>query len=432
MNEYDSLRIRDLMTNAGYDVSQDMAKADLIILNTCHIREKAAEKMYSELGRIKQLRNQQRQQGKELKVVVAGCVGQAEGAEIFRRSPGVDIVVGPQSYHALPNLLAESAKGATKLIELDFVDEAKFDLLPEQLVQGHGAVGLLSIQEGCDKFCTFCVVPYTRGAEFSRPVEQVYREALILVSKGAKELVLLGQNVNAYHGSGPEGKEYNLAKLISKLANIPELRRIRYTTSHPRDMDDELIAIHRSEPKLMPFLHLPVQSGSDKVLKAMNRKYTREHYLAIIAKLRESCPNIALSSDIIVGFPDETEEDFAATMSLVAEVGFSQCFSFKYSPRPGTPGALKPQISEEIKTQRLIALQQQLQQQQLAFNDSCIGHELAVLFDRQGKYQDQLIGKTPYMQSVYVDDAGDDLYGKLKQVRITKAFANSLTGIVLD
>lgn len=432
MNVYDSVKMQDLLYPFGYEPTENIEDADVIILITCHIREKAAEKTYSELGRIKKLQDTRKKQGlNSAIIVVAGCVAQAEGEEIFSRAPYVDIVVGPQSYYNLPELISKVVRHEKHLIDLDFVEEAKFDNLPKQLYP-QGASSFISVQEGCDKFCTFCVVPYTRGAEFSRNVEQVYREALKVVSSGAKEITLLGQNVNAYHGKGPDDKIFTLADLLGHLAQIPNLERLRYMTSHPIDMTDDLIKLHGTEPKLMPFLHLPVQSGSNKILKAMNRKHDRDYYFDIINRLRETRPDIVLSSDFIVGFPGETDEDFEDTLDLVRRVKYGQCYSFKYSPRPGTPGATRTdQVPEHIKSERLTILQQELTAQQLAFNESCVGSIMKVLFDRNGKFDDQIIGKTPYMQSVYIQNPNKSLLGKITDVKITKAASNSLTGEVI-
>lgn len=430
MNVYDSIRMQDLLEPFGYKATEELQEADMIILNTCHIREKASEKLYSELGRIKQLKEARKKQGaSDIIIVVAGCVGQAEGEEIFARAPYVNIVVGPQSYHTLPELVAKVARHEKRLIELDFIEEEKFDKLPEQ-VSPQGISAFVSVQEGCDKFCTFCVVPYTRGAEFSRPLEQIYREVTGAVAKGSKEVHLLGQNVNAYHGKTPENTNCSLADLIRYLAKIPNLERIRYLTSHPIDMTDDLIALHGIEPKLMPFLHLPIQSGSDKVLKLMNRKHNRQYYFEIIDKLRQAQPDIALSSDFIVGFPGESDEDFADTLDLVKKVGYSQCYSFKYSPRPGTPAAIKEQVPEYIKNERLMILQQEINRQQLAFNQNCVGSIMPVLFDRVGKIEGQILGKTPYMQSVHLMNHSKSLQETIANVRITKASNSSLTGEV--
>jgi tRNA-2-methylthio-N6-dimethylallyladenosine synthase len=415
----------------GYSGTDNMEEADLIILNTCHIREKASEKVYSELGRIKKMHDKKHNKTKELKIVVAGCVGQAEGEEIFARAPFVNIVVGPQTYHELPELLAKISRQDKKAISLDFIEEEKFDKLPE-FSKSQGASSFVSIQEGCDKFCTFCVVPYTRGGEFSRPLENIYREVLDYVSKGSKEIILLGQNVNAYHGRDPDGNECDLARLIDKISNINNLERIRYTTSHPRDMNNDLIKIHGTCEKLMPFLHLPVQSGSDKILQLMNRKHGREKYFEIIDSLRGVRPDIAFSSDFIVGFPEETDEDFQDTLDLVNKVKFAQCYSFKYSMRPGTPASMKQQIPDHIKTERLVALQQLLQSQQKQYNESFKGKIMKVLFDRDGKYSDQIIGKTEYMQSVYITSSDKhNLIGQICDVKITGSTTNSLAGELL-
>lgn len=426
MNVYDSLRMQDLLAPFGYETTEIMDEADMVILNTCHIREKAAEKVYSELGRIKKIKDAS---AKNMIIVVAGCVGQAEGDEIFARAPFVDIVVGPQSYHTLPDLLAKVLRNEKHLIELDFIEEEKFDKLPVEL-SAQGASSFVSIQEGCDKFCTFCVVPYTRGAEFSRPVEQVYRETMGAVSKGSKEVTLLGQNVNAYHGKSFEGKELGLAELIEHIAGIKGLERIRYMTSHPRDMTDSLIALHGLEPKLMPFLHLPVQSGSNRLLKLMNRKHERDEYFEIIQKLRHARPDIVFSSDFIVGFPEETDEDFADTMDLVKKVGYGQCFSFKYSPRPGTPASTRKQIPENIKDERLQILQAELSRQQSELNKSFIGKTIPVLFERSGKFEGHIVGKSPYLQSVYVTEASKELIGRIVDVKVTMAEGISLSGVI--
>lgn len=427
MNVYDSLKMQELLAPFGYTSTENQDEADMFILNTCHVREKASEKMYSELGRIKQIKDiRQKEHNSKTIIAVAGCVGQAEGEEIFKRSPYVDIVVGPQSYHTLPDLIGKLARAEKHLIELDFIEEEKFDNLPETL-EKQGASAFVSVQEGCDKFCTFCVVPYTRGAEFSRPVEQVYRESMMQVSLGAKEIHLLGQNVNAYHGKSLD-KDYNLADLIRHLSTINGLERIRYTTSHPKDMTDDLIKLHGQEQKLVPFLHLPIQSGSNKILKAMNRKHTREEYFTIIDKLRMARPDIALSSDFIVGFPGETDEDFEDTLDLVKKIKYSQCYSFKYSARPGTPAASMKMVPENIRTKRLEILQQELSKQQLEFNESSVGKVFPVLFEKIGKNEGDIVGKTPYMQSAYVTGADKSLIGNIVNVKITRAQGNSLAG----
>lgn len=427
MNVYDSIKMQDLMAPHGYSITEDMTDSDIVVLNTCHIREKAAEKVYSELGRIRQVKDNLRKAGRKMSIVIAGCVGQAEGEEIFARAPYVDVVVGPQSYHSLPGLISQIEEGKKHLIELDFVDEEKFDRLPQES-GAQGASAFVSVQEGCDKFCTFCVVPYTRGAEFSRPVEQVYREILSTVSKGSKEITLLGQNVNAYHGKTSENVDIDLAGLIERISDINGLERIRYMTSHPRDMNEALIKLHGSNPKLMPFLHLPLQSGSNNILKAMNRRHTREEYFDIIDNLRAQRPDIVMSSDFIVGFPGETDEDFADTMDAVKRVSFGQCYSFTYSPRPGTPAATKEQLPAEIKNERLRILQEELFRQQLECNKLMVGKVLPVLFDREGKMEGQIIGKTPYMQSVHLQNPSESLLGKIIDIEIIEARPSSLVG----
>ncbi len=431
MNVYDSGRMADILKPLGYTLVQNPDGADLVILNTCHIREKAEEKVYSDLGRIRPHKDD------KMILAVAGCVGQAEGAEIMRRAPYVDIVLGPQTYHRLPEMIARATRSRDKkegpgrgILDVEFPVESKFDHLPQE----HSEVGpsvYVAIQEGCDKFCTFCVVPYTRGAEYSRPVQAIYEEASRLIERGAKEITLLGQNVNAYHGDSPQGDTWGLGRLMEHLASLKGLLRLRYMTSHPRDMDEELMIAHRDIPQVMPFLHLPVQSGSDRILEAMNRKHTRKHYLDIIEKLRIHKPDMALSSDFIVGFPGETDQDFEDTMNLVRDVGFAQAYSFKYSPRIGTPGALmENQIPEEVKASRLNQLQDLLNMQQQAFNDASLGQTLPVLLDRKGKQDEQLLGKTPTLQSVYVN-APLRLFGECVEVKIEKASANSLTGTVM-
>lgn len=428
MNVYDSLKMQELLAPFGFESTITQDDADMFILNTCHIREKASEKMYSELGKLKLIKDERKKSALGQTIIaVAGCVGQAEGEEIFRRAPYVDIVVGPQSYHTLPDLMAKLARSEKHLIELDFIEEEKFDNLPKNIA-GQGASAFVSIQEGCDKFCTFCVVPYTRGAEFSRAPEDVYRETMALVAKGAREVHLLGQNVNAYHGKAHDGSICNLPNLINHVATIKDLDRIRYITSHPNDMSDELIALHGSEQKLMPFLHLPVQSGSNKILKAMNRKHNREEYFSIIDKLRIARPDIVMSSDFIIGFPGETDEDFADTMDLVARVKFGQCFSFKYSPRPGTPAAAMTMVPEAVKVERLAILQKELFKQQLEFNESCVGKIMPVLFERSGKHEGHIVGKTPYMQSAYISDVRENVIGKIVNIKITQGSAISVTG----
>ena len=432
MNVYDSDRMTEILQPLGYAATSCVEEADLVVLNTCHIREKAAEKMYSELGRLAGLKKS-RDNSRPILIAVAGCVAQAEGGEIMRRAPAVDIVVGPQSYHRLAEIVARAAganpyRAEPGIIDTEFPIESKFDHLPME-VHPQGVTAFLTVQEGCDKFCTFCVVPYTRGAEFSRPVADVVAEAERLVAGGAREVTVLGQNVNAYHGIAESGeKTTSLALLIRRLAEINGLQRIRYTTSHPLDMDADLIAAHRDVDALMPFIHLPVQSGSNKVLRAMNRRHDVDDYHAAIAKLRTARPDIAVSSDFIVGFPGETDADFEATLDLVRDVGFAQSFSFKFSPRPGTPAAESDaQIPEAIKEQRLQRLQELLKEQQRAFNGQCVNRSVPVLFEKAGRYPGQLVGRSPYLQPVHVT-ADDRLLGLVAEVHIEAALANSLSG----
>jgi len=427
MNVYDSARMADVLAPLGYQRTDAAEGADLVVLNTCHIREKAAEKVFSELGGIRRLKAARRRQGERMLIAVAGCVAQAEGEEILRRAPFVDIVVGPQAYHRLPELIARVPVAENGVVDTDFPVEPKFDFLPEAAAP-QGVSAFLSVQEGCDKFCTFCVVPYTRGAEFSRPAGQVLAEARRLVCGGAREITLLGQNVNAYHGDAPKGGIWGLGALIRALAEIPGLERIRYTTSHPRDMDDELIAAHRDVSRLMPFLHLPVQSGSDHVLAAMNRRHRAADYRRTVERLRRARPDLALSSDFIVGFPGETDADFEATLRLVAETGFAQAFSFKYSPRPGTPAATaRDQVPDAVKAERLAALQDLLHTQQVAFNEGAVGKVMPVLFEKPGRYSGQLVGRSPYMQSVHAE-VEDGRIGEVLPVVIRAALPNSLSG----
>ena len=443
MNVYDSARMADVLAPLGYARTETPDDADMVIINTCHIREKAAEKVFSELGHWRQRKSAAKAEGGDVTIAVAGCVAQAEGEEIIARAPFVDLVVGPQAYHRLPELLARAERAGGRkngkpnspgagVLDTDFPVESKFDHLPEQISAAPGPVGLLAIQEGCDKFCTFCVVPYTRGAEYSRPAAAIIAEAQRLVDAGVPEIAMLGQNVNAWHGEGLDGREWTLGRLLRELHDRfqpahPGLRW-RYTTSHPREMDDDLIAAHGELPSLMPFLHLPVQSGSDAVLKAMNRGHTAADYLRTIDKLRAVRPDIAFSSDFITGFPGETDRDFEATMELVRRVGFASAYSFKYSARPGTPGSLLPnQVSDAVATARLHALQALLQQQATEFNRGCIGRELDVIFDRPGKHAGQMIGRSPYMQPVVVTDAGLKT-GDRASVTVVDATATSLTG----
>ena len=421
MNVYDSERMADVLAPLGYGLTDTPEGADLVVLNTCHIREKATEKTYSELGRIKELKLAKAAEGGAMTIAVAGCVAQAEGEEIMRRQPAVDFVVGPQSYHQLPELIARTHRALGQRLAADFAADEKFDALPaERAVTG--VTAFLTVQEGCDKFCTFCVVPYTRGAEYSRPVEAILAEAEGLAAKGVRELTLLGQNVNAYAGEG------GLAGLARQLAKIPGIARIRYTTSHPRDMDDELIAAHGELEALMPFLHLPVQSGSDRVLKAMNRGHAAEHYLRLVERIRAARPDIALSGDFIVGFPGETDREFEQTLDLVRQVRYAQAFSFKYSARPGTPAAALPgQVSEPVKEERLARLQDLLNEHQSDFNAAQTGRTLPVLFERAGRRPGQVVGRSPYLQPVHID-ASERLIGTITPVLITHATRGSLTG----
>ncbi len=423
MNVYDSERMADILRPLGYGMTDAPEDADLVVLNTCHIREKAAEKVYSELGRIKEMRAARTEAGgARMGVVVAGCVAQAEGEEIMRRAPVVDLVVGPQAYHKLPELIARTTRALGERLSADFAPEAKFDALPIAR-QVDGVTAFLTVQEGCDKFCTFCVVPYTRGGEYSRPTADIEAEARGLAAQGVREVTLLGQNVNAYSG-GPDG----LAGLARRLAAIEGLDRIRYTTSHPRDMDEALIAAHGELEALMPYLHLPVQSGSDKILRAMNRDHTAATYLKLIERIRAARPDMALSCDFIVGFPGETEADFQDTLNLIEEVNFASAFSFKYSRRPGTPASAMPgQVAEEVKDERLARLNALLDAQRMAFNASQVGRTLNVLFERPGRYPGQILGRSPYLQAVHVDGP-ERLIGQIAPVRVTQGNMNSLTG----
>ena len=435
MNVYDSGRMTELVAPLGYAPSEVARDADLVILNTCHIREKAAEKVFSELGAIRRLKTAKEGRGERMIVAVAGCVAQAEGAEILRRAPFVDMVFGPQTYHRLPEMIARATRAGGGVLDTSFPAEAKFDHLPET-VSAPAVSALLSVQEGCDKFCTFCVVPYTRGAEFSRPAAQVIAEAKRLVAAGAREITLLGQNVNAYHGAAPPNQshgdgEWALADLLRALASMPGLDRLRYTTSHPRDVDDALIAAHGDLPELMPMLHLPVQSGSDRVLAAMNRRHSADDYRRTVRNLREARPDLALSSDFIVGYPGESDLDFRATLDLVSEIGFAQAYSFKYSPRPGTPAAAEKQLPEPVKAERLAALQALLQEQQRAFNDASVGSVMPVLFEKPGRHEGQLVGRSPYLQPVHAE-APPDRIGAVLPVRIVGVRSNSLTGVIDD
>ncbi|HMK81241.1 MAG TPA: tRNA (N6-isopentenyl adenosine(37)-C2)-methylthiotransferase MiaB [Xanthobacteraceae bacterium] len=436
MNVYDSNRMADLLQPEGYVESATAEGADLIILNTCHIREKAAEKVYSELGRLRVIKREAARHGRAVTVAVAGCVAQAEGAEIMRRAPVVDLVVGPQSYHRLPELLARGARA----VETEFPVEDKFAHLPaptRAATRARGVTAFVTVQEGCDKFCTFCVVPYTRGAEVSRPVEKILDEVRHLAAGGVREVTLIGQNVNAYHGQSFDGQSFDgqgsgrtvtLGQLLRRVAEIPGIARLRYTTSHPGDVDDDLVAVHRELPQLAPQLHLPVQSGSDRVLAAMNRRHTRADYLRVIERLRAARPDLALTSDFIVGFPGESEEDFRSTLALVDEVAYAGAFSFKYSPRPGTPGAtMDDQIADDVKAERLARLQAAIERNARAFNARCRGLTFDVLMEKAGRLPGQLTGRSPYLQPVQVM-APERLIGEMVSVTITEPGTNSLFG----
>ena len=429
MNVYNSERMADALAPAGFTETDSLEDADLIILNTCHIREKAAEKVYSELGRIRLVREARRRNGGDCIIAVAGCVAQAEGEELVRRAPAVDIVVGPQSYHRLPDLLKRRAASRAAIIETEFPAAEKFETLPAPKPRAP-ASAFLTVQEGCDKFCTFCVVPYTRGAEYSRPVAQIFDEAKRLAERGVKEITLLGQNVNAYHGAAPSGKTWDLAQLLGALSNIEGIERLRFTTSHPNEMTDALIAAHRDLPKLMPYLHLPFQAGSDRILKAMNRKHTMADYFRIVERLRDARPDLALSTDIIVGFPGESEADFQETMRVVETLKFAQAYSFKYSARPGTPAADRSgQVSDDVKSDRLARLQSLLSAQQTAFNESMVGRDLDVLWETPGRKAGQIVGRSPYLQAVYAE-GGAQLIGRITAVEIVGASQNSLRAVI--
>jgi len=431
MNVYDTARMIELLAPLGFLPVKAPNDADLTILNTCHIREKAAEKVYSELGKIHQLKIAKARGGGNMIVAVGGCVAQAEGAEILRRAPFVDLVFGPQSYHRLPELVVRAlGKDGAKVLDTNFPADPKFDYLPDASA-AKGVTAFLTVQEGCDKFCSFCVVPYTRGAEYSRPVAKVLSEARQAVGAGVREITLLGQNVNAYHGEGPDGKDWGLGRLIRRLAELPGLDRIRYTTSHPGDVDDGLIAAHRDVPQLMPLVHLPVQSGADRILAAMNRRHTVDVYRRTVDRLRSARSDLALSSDFIVGFPGESEEDFLATLDLADEIGFVQAFSFKYSRRPGTPAAAAAgQVPESVKSYRLDMLQLLLKKQQRDFDKACIGQVLPVLLERPGRYDGQLVGRSPYLQSVHL--AAPGRLGEIVPVIISGTSANSLSGSLVQ
>jgi tRNA-2-methylthio-N6-dimethylallyladenosine synthase len=425
MNVYDSERMAESLGAKGYEQTGDAAEADMILLNTCHIREKAAEKVYSDLGRLRPLKDAK----PDLKIGVAGCVAQAEGQEIMRRQPMVDLVVGPQTYHRLPAMMDTVEAGGTAL-DTDFPEEDKFEHLPTRVGKAARPTAFLTVQEGCDKFCAFCVVPYTRGAEVSRPADRILSEARGLVDRGVREITLLGQNVNAYHGTHPDG-EYTLAKLIWAMSEIDGIERIRFTTSHPNDMSDDLIEAHGTCSKLMPYLHLPVQSGSDKILKAMNRKHTADGYLKLIQRIRDARPDLMFSGDFIVGFPGETDADFEDTMDLVRKVHYGQAYSFRYSARPGTPAAEKEAVPDDVAVERLHRLQALLTEQQYATQRSMVGREVSVLFEKQGRNEGQLIGKSEYLHAVHAE-APASAIGQVHKVLITENMTNSLTGKLIS
>src|ERR1700716_2094502 len=434
MNVYDAQRMVDTLAPDGFVETASVDDADLVILNTCHIREKASEKVYSELGRLRAVKDEAARNGRQMSIAVAGCVAQAEGNEIIRRAPVVDVVVGPQSYHHLPQLLAQ-AKSQGRAAETEFPVEDKFSFLAPpkpDAIRARGVSAFVTVQEGCDKFCTFCVVPYTRGAEASRPVGQSVAELDRLAGAGVREITLIGQNVNAYHGEGTNGRPSTLGRLLARIAEVPGIARLRYTTSHPCDMEDSLIAAHRDLPSLMPYLHLPVQSGSDRILAAMNRRHTHADYLDVIARMRAARPDIAFSSDFIVGFPGEREDDFAATLALLDEVGYAGAFSFKYSPRPGTPAADMPdQLPEAVKSERLYRLQDEIDRHQGAFSAQCRGSTFDVLFEKPGRHAGQIVGRSPYLQPVVVT-APTSMIGEIAAVTVTEASANSLFGALAE
>jgi tRNA-2-methylthio-N6-dimethylallyladenosine synthase len=434
MNVYDSHRMADTLAPAGYDETASLEDADLVILNTCHIREKAAEKVYSEIGRIREMKETAAREGRRMLIAVAGCVAQAEGREIIRRAGAVDLVVGSQNYHRLPEMVARAQDGE-KVVDIDFPVEDKFDALAapkRDAIAKRGISAFVTVQEGCDKFCTFCVVPYTRGAEVSRPVEKIVAEVERLADGGVREVTLIGQNVNAYHGTGPDGAASSLGKLLRRLAQVPGILRLRYTTSHPRDMDDDLVAAHRELQTLMPYVHLPVQSGSDRILAAMNRKHTRKNYLNLITRLRAGRTDLAFTSDFIVGFPGETESDFRDTLTLVDEVGYAGAFSFMYSPRPGTPAAeMEDQLTADVKSERLQRLQAAITRHQRRFNAGFAGRTVDVLLEKPGKLPGQLVGRSPYLQAVQVMAPAERI-GSVHRVTIDEVGSNSLFGSLAD
>ena len=430
MNVYDAQRMVDTLADEGFVETANADDADLVILNTCHIREKASEKVYSELGRLRVLKEEAARSGREMSIAVAGCVAQAEGGEIIARAPVVDVVVGPQSYHHLPQLLAR-AKADGRALETEFPVRDKFEFLPPpkpDVIRARGVSSFVTVQEGCDKFCTFCVVPYTRGAEVSRPAAKIIDDVLRLAEHGVREITLIGQNVNAYHGKGPDGRIWPLGTLLRHLADIPGIARLRYSTSHPRDVDQTLIEAHRDLDSLMPFVHLPVQSGSDRILAAMNRKHSADDYRRVIDRFRAVRQDIAFSSDFIVGFPGETEEDFGATLALVTQIGYAGAYSFKYSPRPGTPAAeMREMVSAEEMDERLVRLQELIDSQQSAFNRATIGNTVDVLFERTARNPGQIVGRTAYLQPAHVM-ACEDIIGQVLPVRIDSLERYSLLG----
>ncbi len=434
MNVYDSHRMADTLAPAGFSETATADDADLVILNTCHIREKAVDKVYSEIGRIRALKDAAAAQGRSMMIAVAGCVAQAEGHEIIRRAASVDLVVGSQNYHRLPEMIAR-AEGGGKIVDTEFPVEDKFEQLAaprRAAISKRGISSFVTVQEGCDKFCTFCVVPYTRGSEVSRPLAQIVAEVERLADAGVREVTLIGQNVNAYHGAGEDGAPCSLGRLLRRLSKVPGILRLRYTTSHPRDMDDALIAAHAELDALMPYVHLPVQSGSDRMLAAMNRKHTHQDYLNVIARLRAARADLAFSSDFIVGFPGETEDDFRATLALVDEVGFAGAYSFMYSPRPGTPAAeMEGQVPQDQKADRLQRLQAAITRHQRGFNASFAGRDLDVLLEKPGKLPGQLVGRSPYLQAVQVM-APHSLIGQIARVTVTEVGSNSLFGALVE
>ena len=431
MNVYDSDRIAEALAPHGYVAAPEAETADVVVLNTCHIREKAAEKVYSEIGRLRQLKLAREEAGGSLEIAVAGCVAQAEGAEILARAPAVGIVVGPQSYHRLPDMLSALRRSGRPQLDTAFPEDDKFEHLPARALPRSPAA-FLTVQEGCDKFCTFCVVPYTRGSEVSRPVAALVQEARRLSEGGVRELTLLGQNVNAYHGIDEAGRVVSLATLLERLAAIEGIARLRYVTSHPRDMGDDLIRAHGRLDKLMPYLHLPIQSGSDRILAAMNRRHTADDYRRLVERLRRARPDLALSTDVIVGFPGETDAEFQATLDLLAEIGFAQAYFFKYSPRPGTPAAeLADQVAEDVKSERLARVKALVDHGQAAFNAGCLGRTLTVLFEKPGRKAGQIVGRSPYLQPVHVTGPAASI-GKIFPVEITSLSRNSLGGVIVD